>query len=399
MGRVFGFILASVLQRGSLTRTVLALGPVLFPTGAFGQSPLDRVYDFLDSASGFNLLGDIQRGVLRTNGTMSIAVTFLEGAEYMVVGYCGENCGNLDLTLVDAEGTEVLADRLPDTEPILALTAEESGEFRILAETGACPEEGCYVVVGVMGSTDEPGAIPGEDMGGRLEIFGMEVRELGFLKVGQGARGGLGNEETVQIPIPLQKGLEYRIAGTCDLDCFDLDLALFDPQGAEVTTDFLDDDFPILAFVPETTGVFQLEVIMIACGLEPCGYRTVTYSREAQTEPQGAYFSGEVISYQTFQGELQKDDETLGNTYLDKYEVEVSAGQRLVLDLRSEDFDTLLRLIGPEGDGRENDDFGSDLGHSRLEVMAVTEGTYFVQVASATPFSTGRYEIQIAVMR
>lgn len=399
MDRVFASALTLKLSPGSLTRVALTLCAILFPIGAYGQSPLDRVNGFLESASGFNLLGDIQRGVLRTNGEMSIAVTLLEGADYMVVAYCGENCGNLDLALFDAEGNEVLADRLPDTEPILALSAEKTGDYQIVVETGECLEHGCSVAVGVMGSTDEPGAIPGEDMGGRLEIFGMEVTKLGFTKSGEGGRGGLGNEEAVKIPIPLQKGVEYRIAGTCDLDCYDLDLALFDPNEAEVTGDFLDDDFPILAFVPETTGIYQLEVIMIACGLPPCAYRTTSYSREAQLGPQGTFFSGEVISYQTFHGNLQKGDELLSDTYLDVYEVDVEAGQRMVLDLRSEDFDTLLRLVDTDGKGEENDDFDIDPGHSRLEVMAVTNNKYFVQVASATPYGTGSYELQIAVLR
>jgi hypothetical protein len=282
---------------------------------------------------------------------------------------------------------------------MLALTAEESGEFQIFAQTGDCPEEGCYVAVGVMGSTDEPGAVPGEDMGGRLEIFGLEVKNLGFRKIGQGAKGGLRNEEAVQIPVPLLKGMEYRIAGTCDLDCFDLDLAIFDPQGEEITGDFLEDDFPILALIPESTGVFQLEVIMVACGLEPCAFRTVSYSREVQAQEEGEYLSGEVISFRQIRGRLQEDDQLLSDMYYDAYAVEVEAGQRLILDLRSEDFETLLRLFDPEGQGQENLEFGSGAGHSRLELMVVKEGEYSVHVASAAPYATGDYELQIAVIR
>lgn len=369
------------------------------PMIALGQSPQERVHRFMDSASGFILLGEIQRGVLQSNEKMSITVTLLEGAEYMVVAFCGESCGGLDLVLFDNMGNEVQADRLPDTEPILALSAERTGEFQIVAEAGECSIEGCVVAVGVMGSTDERGVVPGEDMGGRLEIFGMEVTKLGFTKSGKAGGGHLEHEEAVRIPVPLQKGLEYRIAGTCDIDCWDLDLALFDPQGAEVATDFLDDDFPILGFVPETTGVFQLEVIMIACGLAPCAFRTISYSKEVQAAPPGGFFSGDVVSYQNIQGELQEDDELLSGTYFDSYQVDVEAGQRLILDLRSEEFDTLLRLLDAEGKGEENDDFGLDLGHSRLELMVTSSGKYSVQVASTIPYSTGSYELQIAVVR
>ena len=399
MDRLTGSVFTIGSIPGLLAAAVIASSAVLFPREASGQTPVDRIHAFMESASGFNLLGDIQRGILRTNDTMSIAVTLLEGAEYMVVAYCGEDCGNLDLTLLDASGVEVQSDRLPDTEPILALSAEETGEFKILAQTGECPEPGYYVAVGIMGSTDEPGAIPGEDMSGRLEIFGMEVKNLGFKKVGQEARGGLKNEEAIQIPIPLQKGMEYRIAGTCDLDCFDLDLAIFDPQGQEVTGDFLEDDFPILGLIPDNTGVFQLEVIMVACGLEPCAFRTVAYSREVQLQPEGADFSGEVVSYRTIQGELDRDDEQLWNTYFEVYEVDLEAGQRLILDLRSEDFDTLLRLFDPEGQLQEYEGQGSEPRHSHLEVMATKEGKYSVHVASSVSFATGDYALQIAVMR
>jgi hypothetical protein len=399
MDRVFASAFTSRLSRGPLTGLALTFLMVLSPSVASGQSPLERVHHFLDSASDFNLLGEVQRGVLQSNENMSIAVTLLEGTEYMVVAYCGEGCGNLDLALFDDMGNEVQADRLPDTEPLLALSAEKTGAFQILAETGECPDEGCVVAVGVMASTDEPGVLPGEDMGGRLEIFGMQVRALGFTKSGKGGGGHLEHEEAVKIPVPLEKGLEYRIAGTCDLDCYDLDLALFDPQGVEITTDFMDDDFPILGFVPDTTAVYQLEVIMIGCGLAPCAFRTISYTREVQAAPPDGFFSGEVVSYQNIRGELQEDDDLLADMYFDVYEVDMEAGQRLILDLRSEEFDTLLRLLDADGKGEENDDFGLELGHSRLEKIVTTAGKYSVQVASATPYSTGSYELQIAVVR
>ena len=383
------------LLRGLL---FLPLG-FLLSGSAQGQTPRDRVLGFLDSASGFHLLGTIQEGELAGGQTMRITATFLEGADYMVVGFCDEDCTNLDLTLFDPLGNETENDRLPDPEPILWFTAEETGSFDIQVDAVDCGETTCGLAIGILGSTAEPGAAPGEDMASRLLLVGGELRTLGFLETQQDRRGALGSDQDVSVPVNLDEGVNYRIVGVCDHDCLDLDLALLDTNGVEVTYDVLDDALPILNHVADTTAEYTVEVMMIACMVEPCAFHIRTYAHDEASGSEGKTFSGNLLSHETYDGELTPEDEHVDDTYMELFQVEARAGERIVLDLRSEEFDTLVRLVPPSGKAAENDDYGTDMGHSHIEFLATTSGTYAVQVTSYTDFATGSFVLQVAVIQ
>ena len=378
--------------------SALALLALPIPGPAAGQTPADRVSEFLDAASGFQILGSVQEGSRGAGQDLMFKVTLVQGADYMVVGYCGPGCSNLDLVLLDSFGEEIEADRLPDAEPVLMFTAESTGNFEIRATMVDCSQERCSTAVGVLGSTAEPGMMPGEDMAGRLTLVGAEFTNLGFTEVGDERFGSLNSDQAIRVPIPMEAGREYRLAGVCDQDCLDLDLVLVDPSGRAVTSDRLEDAIPILAHVADTTGDFQVEVIMIACALEPCAYRVAAFAKGEKVGPGGATFSGTLLSHETFQGELGLEDDLVSGAFVEIFEVEARAGQRIIVDLRSDDFDTLLRLVGPDGSGEENDDFGYDTGHSHIEMMAEKAGVYSVQVTSFTTESTGKFTLQIAVV-
>jgi hypothetical protein len=338
------------------------------------------------------------RGVIQTGEDMVARVNLVEGGDYMVVAYCDPGCTNLDLVLVDSFGEQIEADRLPDAEPILMFAAESTGSFQVQVNAVECSDVGCSVAVGILGSTSEPGMLPGEDMAGRLTLVGAELTSLGFTEIGDERIGSLNSDQIISLPITLEAGREYRLAGVCDQDCLDLDLALVDPTGETVASDILEDALPILAHVADTTGNHQLEIIMIACALEPCAYRVATFLKGETVGPGGTTFSGELVFHDTHHGELGPEDDQMAGAYLEVYEVEAKAGQRIIVDLRSEDFDTLLRLLDPDGEGEENDDFGYDTGHSHIEILAEIDGTYAVQVTSFTTHTSGTFVLQIAVV-
>lgn len=54
-----------------------------------------------------------------------------------------------------------------------------------------------------------------------------------------------------------------QIVGTCDEDCFDLDLALLNSSGVQVSSDFLPDAVPIVR--APYAGTFTVRVIMHNC--------------------------------------------------------------------------------------------------------------------------------------
>ena len=384
----------------SLRFAGLLLVPLLLlPTmEVSGQLPSDRVDDFMESARGFSLLGTIHEGTLTQGQNLAIAVVLLEGFDYMVVGYCDRACTNLDLAISDPSGAEIQADRLPDAEPILTVTAESSGSHLIRADMGACSSAGCDIAVAVFGRTGEPGVAPGEDMAGRLTLVGFDLMNTGFSEVEDHKVGSLSADMAVRLPITLQESVEYRMVGVCDQDCFDLDLALFDPSGNEVASDFFEDAAPVLAHLPDTTGEYQVEVIMVSCEVEPCAFRVATFAREEDSGASGTTFSGEMLLYDTFHGKLEAGDEQLAGGYLDLYKVEARAGQRIVVDLRSDEFDTLLRLLDPDGEWEEVVESSGDSGHRHVEMLALKDGSYSVLVSSVLPESTGAYVLQIAVV-
>jgi hypothetical protein len=103
---------------------------------------------------------------------------------------------------------------------------------------------------------------------------------------------------------------------------------------------------------------------------------------------------------QDFEGTLQPGDSTLtSGEYADSYLLTVTAGDNIVVDLTSGDFDPYLILRSPAGEQWDNDDWESSLSHSRIEMKATVAGTWQVTVTSYRPGETGAYAIDMVVSR
>lgn len=81
------------------------------------------------------------------------------------------------------------------------------------------------------------------------------------------------------VTLVLDAGKHYYVMGACDTDCDDLDLLLFDPAGNEVSSDVLDDDFPIVEARVRQTARYRVEVRMPGCSAEPCRYGIGVFAR------------------------------------------------------------------------------------------------------------------------
>ncbi len=223
----------------------------------------------------------------------------------MVVGYCGEACRNLDLLFSDPEGVEIQADRLPDAEPILTSHRRVNRELR---DSPGCWWSAPSPIAGPPSGSWEAPTSPARHRVRTWRVdspwWAWSWPGSGFREVGDANRGALGSDRAVTIPVTLQDGIEYKVVGVCDLDCFDLDLALLDPMGVEVASDFMEDDIPFLALVPDTTAEYRIEVIMVACGVEPCSFRVATYAREEKASVAATTFSGELVFHESHEGEL-----------------------------------------------------------------------------------------------
>lgn len=98
----------------------------------------------------------------------------------------------------------------------------------------------------------------------------------------------------------------------------------------------------------------------------------------------------------TEQGELAAGDERMRQGELvDEYRIEGVAGQQVRLGLSSDDFDTYLILVDPEGRHVENDDDGS--GGSSIRSQLRVPGTHRVLVTSYAPGETGGYTLELGL--
>lgn len=84
---------------------------------------------------------------------------------------------------------------------------------------------------------------------------------------------------------------------------------------------------------------------------------------------------------QTRNGVLEPGDYTMGDgTWADVWYVEATAGQRIVVELRSRRFDAYLQLLDPWGNKLAEDDDGAGNGDARITATVREAGRYQVVV-------------------
>lgn len=77
-----------------------------------------------------------------------------------------------------------------------------------------------------------------------------------------------GGTARVELDVPAQTSVQ--IMGDCDEDCFNLDLGVYDAEGALLGEDRLDDFYPIVNFVSGTKGPITLELDLVDCDAAYC---------------------------------------------------------------------------------------------------------------------------------
>ena len=98
----------------------------------------------------------------------------------------------------------------------------------------------------------------------------------------------------------------------------------------------------------------------------------------------------------TERGRLETGDRQLNSgEFRDEFTFEGTAGQRVVIDLQSDDFDTYLILRPPTGDQASNDDFDGNSHRSRIEITLQESGTHRILVTSFAKGETGAYVLEL----
>ena len=101
---------------------------------------------------------------------------------------------------------------------------------------------------------------------------------------------------------------------------------------------------------------------------------------------------------QTHNGSLAQGDQTLqSGEFVDVYNVDVKAGQWVLVEMASTAFDPYLILRSPGGNQTENDDSDGSLQLAVVRQQATEAGTWKVSATSAASGESGAYTLKITV--
>ena len=363
------------------------------------QDPVNRINRFARAATELTQVDETAEGNLASGEEAVFRAELVEGTEYMVLAFCDDDCSDLDLVLLDPDRVGVESDILPDAEPVLAFTASSTGTFRMRVAMVTCAQDPCGFALGVFeGSIQEGLGITGAHMVERLSRFREELLSEGYSELPMQESGTLYQARELRFPLTLEEGIEYQIVGVCDNDCNDLNLILYDPRGGMIAVDAFTDAIPVLSVSTERSEVLLVGVTMEACPMGPCQFQVAIFGKGDRIGPGGVMLPGRVVSATTREGVLEEGDELLeGGEYSDAYSVDAEAGQLIIVDLRSSDFNTFLVMESPGGTQERSQGFQGDQGHSHLATVAREAGTFTVVVTSSTPEAVGSYILQLAV--
>jgi hypothetical protein len=91
--------------------------------------------------------------------------------------------------------------------------------------------------------------------------------------------GSLEDDTYFDIRVPLRKGVGYMLLGVCDDDCGNLNMKLYDEDGAFVGQNSGRTTTPDLEIIPEQTQRFTVRITMKRCDEDPCYYGLGVYSK------------------------------------------------------------------------------------------------------------------------
>lgn len=94
-------------------------------------------------------------------------------------------------------------------------------------------------------------------------------------------------------------------------------------------------------------------------------------------------------------GVLDANDMHIGAMFADRYTVNVTQGEHIVIEVTSSEFDTTLEVTPPTGGTLVNDDWQGDRTRSRIDFVAQVNGELKIQISSYAPQSTGAYHVSV----
>jgi hypothetical protein len=104
---------------------------------------LDRTTEVL-TGRGYTPTGPRHRGMLNAEDSDRVEVPVTNGAEYVLVGTCDDDCTGLKLVIANPTGYEIDAARGPGNAPIIRVTPPVlPGQYRVTVTMAGCRVSPC----------------------------------------------------------------------------------------------------------------------------------------------------------------------------------------------------------------------------------------------------------------
>lgn len=140
--------------RGLFAVVAMTLATMAFPSQARAQdaagtvwSQLEAVYGWADG-EGYSTRNYLI-GKLDKDETDTWTMTLYGGNEYIIIGACDGDCGDLDIAVLDEYDNPVAGDTETDDVPVVELNLEEQGRYQIKVTMYDCSVEPCYFGLGI----------------------------------------------------------------------------------------------------------------------------------------------------------------------------------------------------------------------------------------------------------
>jgi hypothetical protein len=278
----------------------------------------------------------------------------------------------------------------------LTVTFLENASFRVVASSFG-GETGTYT----LRVSDQPEPAPAYGCGEvNPEVLAALPKEGRALTLGSREVGILGAESrVVQDGRPgeawvLAGSAGQRLSVILESEDFDSYLYLTGPGLAEVLTD--DDGAGSLDSQIDVTLPVDGEYTVVASALSSGSFGAYMIRVDEAADPNDLPLDGTVALGQSADGLLSAS----GPAVIDGkpgqvYAFEATSGQRVRIDLQSDEFDTYLYLVGPGLSEPLFDDDGGNERNSQLTVTFPETGTYRIIASSFGSSSSGGFTVSV----
>ncbi len=198
---------------------------------------------------------------------------------------------------------------------------------------------------------------------------------------------------------PLQGLAGQQVEITLASQQFDTYVAISGPNGFQ---EYNDDDTAnntrnsrLLVTLP-ANGEYTVHVTSYAAG-ETGAYQLNIAPAQVTTTTDALAGGGQTFaSGQTMNGELAQGDQQLqSGEFIDSYNFQGTAGERVVIEMRSTQMDPYLILLAPSGAQEDNDDISASDRNARIETILAETGQYRIGATSYQPGERGSYVVTL----